>query len=248
VFCRLYVTLSIALQVGVLLDFKPQGHPPSVRLCHLVVFALITASTIYLFARSTYTGSSSSFCFQNNTRSLVWQNRMHLGSEVQVHPPHQNKTTRHASQQNNSTAACFARHASQRNSSATASFECRAPQRGDSTTTCLQQQHARQYCLRQHWAWGQQSAVREACHESLLWVPPGPSNLSIVIVSLYRIEMPQHCSRDCQVAHRPAHKSDCKSPLNKETWRSAWYMECRRPTFIIDDGAIHEDIRHESVK
>lgn len=46
----------------------------------------------------------------------------------------------------------------------------------------------------------------------------------------------QYCSKECQVAHRPAHKHDCTSLLIKETWKPSWHMERRQPAFIGSDA------------
>ncbi|KAL1982084.1 hypothetical protein VTN96DRAFT_1797 [Rasamsonia emersonii] len=42
----------------------------------------------------------------------------------------------------------------------------------------------------------------------------------------------QYCSRDCQVAHWPVHKRDCKSKLLQQTWRPSWEEERRLPAFV----------------
>ncbi|CZR65732.1 uncharacterized protein PAC_15632 [Phialocephala subalpina] len=44
----------------------------------------------------------------------------------------------------------------------------------------------------------------------------------------------QYCSRECQKAHWPIHKHDCKSPLMKSTWTPGWVREKRQPTFVTD--------------
>ncbi|KAL7804936.1 hypothetical protein V8C44DRAFT_369117 [Trichoderma aethiopicum] len=43
-----------------------------------------------------------------------------------------------------------------------------------------------------------------------------------------------YCGADCQKAHWPLHKADCRSPLGKETWTPDWVLEKRVPTFIGD--------------
>ena len=47
----------------------------------------------------------------------------------------------------------------------------------------------------------------------------------------------QYCSIDCQHAHWPIHKSDCRSPLMESTWKPAWEVEKRKPSFIGNDDS-----------
>ncbi|KAF4626516.1 hypothetical protein G7Y89_g11646 [Cudoniella acicularis] len=51
-----------------------------------------------------------------------------------------------------------------------------------------------------------------------------------------RCHLVQYCGRKCQIAHWGIHKLDCNSALRKSTWKPAWEVENREPTFIIDDG------------
>ncbi|CAF3612824.1 unnamed protein product [Fusarium graminearum] len=41
-----------------------------------------------------------------------------------------------------------------------------------------------------------------------------------------------YCGLECQKAHWPIHKLDCKSPLSKETWTPNWILTNRIPAFI----------------
>ncbi|KAK0797734.1 hypothetical protein LTR91_008402 [Friedmanniomyces endolithicus] len=48
----------------------------------------------------------------------------------------------------------------------------------------------------------------------------------------------QYCNRACQQKHWAAHKTDCKSPLRKETWLPGWETNNRLPNFIGDGPSI----------
>ncbi|EXK76747.1 hypothetical protein FOQG_18522 [Fusarium oxysporum f. sp. raphani 54005] len=41
-----------------------------------------------------------------------------------------------------------------------------------------------------------------------------------------------YCGPDCQKAHWPIHKADCKSALSKATWTPNWVLKNRTPAFI----------------
>ncbi|OBT63191.1 hypothetical protein VE03_07739 [Pseudogymnoascus sp. 23342-1-I1] len=41
-----------------------------------------------------------------------------------------------------------------------------------------------------------------------------------------------YCGPTCQKSHWALHKTDCKSPLGKETWTPDWVLENRKPAFV----------------
>ncbi|KAE9365085.1 hypothetical protein N431DRAFT_473171 [Stipitochalara longipes BDJ] len=47
-----------------------------------------------------------------------------------------------------------------------------------------------------------------------------------------RCYLVQYCNKECQRSHWPSHKIDCKSPFLKESWKPAWDVEDRPPTFM----------------
>ncbi|KAF0638218.1 hypothetical protein FPSE5266_00605 [Fusarium pseudograminearum] len=47
-----------------------------------------------------------------------------------------------------------------------------------------------------------------------------------------------YCGPECQKAHWPIHKLDCKSPLSKETWTPNWILTNRIPAFFGNMPAI----------
>jgi len=42
----------------------------------------------------------------------------------------------------------------------------------------------------------------------------------------------KYCGPNCQKSHWAVHKTDCKSPLGKETWNPDWVLENRKPAFV----------------
>ncbi|RMZ42089.1 hypothetical protein AFCA_006832 [Aspergillus flavus] len=51
-----------------------------------------------------------------------------------------------------------------------------------------------------------------------------------------------YCSKDCQAAHWPVHKFDCKSRIRKPDWRPAWEVENRVPHFIDSTDEEHTPV------
>ncbi|KAF7430770.1 hypothetical protein PC9H_006481 [Pleurotus ostreatus] len=43
---------------------------------------------------------------------------------------------------------------------------------------------------------------------------------------------PLYCSKECQVTDWKRHKADCNSPYLKSTWKPAWLVESRPPSFV----------------
>ncbi|KAJ8695118.1 hypothetical protein PTI98_007733 [Pleurotus ostreatus] len=41
-----------------------------------------------------------------------------------------------------------------------------------------------------------------------------------------------YCSKECQVTDWKRHKADCNSPYLKSTWKPAWLVESRPPSFV----------------
>ncbi|GAB1193899.1 hypothetical protein APSETT444_003135 [Aspergillus pseudonomiae] len=52
----------------------------------------------------------------------------------------------------------------------------------------------------------------------------------------------KYCGKDCQAAHWPVHKLDCKNPIRKAAWRPAWEVENRVPHFIDDSDEEHAPV------
>lgn len=50
----------------------------------------------------------------------------------------------------------------------------------------------------------------------------------------------QYCGGECQKAHWSTHKQDCRSPLNKNSWKPQWELENRTPAFINGAGEARE--------
>ncbi|KNG89153.1 hypothetical protein ANOM_002986 [Aspergillus nomiae NRRL 13137] len=51
-----------------------------------------------------------------------------------------------------------------------------------------------------------------------------------------------YCGKDCQTAHWPVHKLDCKNPMRKAAWRPAWEVENRVPHFIDNSDEEHTPV------
>ena len=71
--------------------------------------------------------------------------------------------------------------------------------------------------------------------ERVQWLFFGPGRFAYVRSTLLYVTVLQYCSRNCQQDHWSVHKSDCKSPLMKETWKPSWVVEARQPAFIGSD-------------
>ncbi|KAI0338702.1 hypothetical protein BDW22DRAFT_1432230 [Trametopsis cervina] len=49
-----------------------------------------------------------------------------------------------------------------------------------------------------------------------------------------RCRLVKYCSKACQTAHWPTHKSDCKSQYLSPSWTTRWVQQRRKPAFITD--------------
>ncbi|KAA1477215.1 hypothetical protein DENSPDRAFT_844415 [Dentipellis sp. KUC8613] len=45
-----------------------------------------------------------------------------------------------------------------------------------------------------------------------------------------------YCSKECQVKHWKTHKRDCKDPVRSDSWKPAWVVERRTPSFMVGDN------------
>jgi hypothetical protein len=62
--------------------------------------------------------------------------------------------------------------------------------------------------------------------------PDGDSCQDIGRSSCKNCRLVVYCGPDCQKAHWPIHKVDCKSALGKETWTPNWALQNRTPAFV----------------
>ncbi|KAF5026431.1 hypothetical protein F66182_1496 [Fusarium sp. NRRL 66182] len=62
--------------------------------------------------------------------------------------------------------------------------------------------------------------------------PDGTSCQNVGKSSCKNCRLVVYCGSDCQKAHWPIHKVDCKSALSKATWTPNWVLENRTPAFI----------------
>ncbi|RGP78863.1 set and mynd domain-containing 3 [Fusarium longipes] len=62
--------------------------------------------------------------------------------------------------------------------------------------------------------------------------PDGESCQNMGRSSCKNCRLVVYCSSDCQKAHWPIHRIDCKSALGKETWTPNWALQNRTPAFI----------------
>ncbi len=72
------------------------------------------------------------------------------------------------------------------------------------------------------------------------------------IVASENSPCPNAASNVCKgcflVQVRTGHKSDCKSPLIKKTWKPSWEVEKRLPSFITTNGPLIGMIPHGAKK
>lgn len=69
------------------------------------------------------------------------------------------------------------------------------------------------------------------CAKAVFWF----RSVRLSLLPLLYLIVVQYCSKDCQQDHWSVHKSDCKSPLMKDTWRPSWVVEARQPAFITSE-------------
>ena len=80
------------------------------------------------------------------------------------------------------------------------------------------------------------------CAKAVFWF----RSVRLSLLPLLYLIVVQYCSKDCQQDHWSVHKSDCRSPLMKDTWRPSWVVEARQPAFITSEmeGPLVGSISH----
>lgn len=99
-------------------------------------------------------------------------------------------------------------------------------------------------CANQHQGDGRPSCTKEgtkACSVcKLVLVSQITCRTSLLGEVGWLTTITQYCSKECQVAHWSIHKVDCKSPLRNPSWKPAWEVEQRAPTFL--NGSDHKSV------